>query len=506
MPDNPNVQKFSPQKKIKTTDHPNDNIKIWISLTLLLMIALAVVFLPTVSPRRAEEPPIEEEIPLQHSKLQPKTEISTTHEGQPIPQSEALEEEPIPSPAAAQDSLQETLKLLARLVNQGVKIWGDETLETSYPQALETLAKADQFLNDKLYAQAAKNYQETIDKLHQLEQSRPLRVQRAIQSGDAAFTQLDSKTAQQYYNIALSADSNNQEIQAKLQRAINLPEVLNIINRGKSLESNNELDQAKEMYLRALQLDNTFQPTNEHLQRVNDRINDRDYQSAMTAAISALSNMNFLQAKQELATAKKLRPNDPGSLDLEKQLIEAEKNNRLQDLRTQVQTLEESERWEEAVQIYMQILEIDPNIGYAQTGKYWAEKFVELNRIILKYIANPSDLQSPEHREYATKIYQMTVKNNSVGPKFRANSSRLKELLHAYEQPTPVLLQSDSLTDVTIYRIGPLGHFLEHRLELLPGQYKAVGSRSGFRDVNISFTVPASTEEYTITVFCKEKI
>ena len=62
------------------------------------------------------------------------------------------------------------------------------------------------------------------------------------------------------------------------------------------------------------------------------------------------------------------------------------------------------------------------------------------------------------------------------------------------------------MTDVRIYRVGRFGHFLKHRMMLRPGRYKAVGIRSGYRDVSISFTVPVAGEKMILTVYCKEKI
>jgi hypothetical protein len=57
-----------------------------------------------------------------------------------------------------------------------------------------------------------------------------------------------------------------------------------------------------------------------------------------------------------------------------------------------------------------------------------------------------------------------------------------------------------------IYRVGRLGHFLEHSLQLNPGRYKARGARSGYRDVIIEFSVPVDSTGMTISIVCKEII
>ena len=50
-------------------------------------------------------------------------------------------------------------------------------------------------------------------------------------------------------------------------------------------------------------------------------------------------------------------------------------------------------------------------------------------------------------------------------------------------------LTSDELTTVTLYRVGALGAFASHDVELRPGTYTAIGSRDGYRDVRQTFTV-----------------
>ena len=66
-------------------------------------------------------------------------------------------------------------------------------------------------------------------------------------------------------------------------------------------------------------------------------------------------------------------------------------------------------------------------------------------------------------------------------------------------------LRSDGATEVTVYKVARLGLFEERQLELRPGQYTAVGTRRGFRDVRVVFTV--SPDNVTpVFVACSETI
>ncbi|KGE04459.1 hypothetical protein HRUBRA_00924 [Pseudohaliea rubra DSM 19751] len=54
--------------------------------------------------------------------------------------------------------------------------------------------------------------------------------------------------------------------------------------------------------------------------------------------------------------------------------------------------------------------------------------------------------------------------------------------------------------------MAQLGSFEERTLELRPGQYTAVGTRPGYRDVRETFRVTPEDSPLTLTVACTEAI
>jgi hypothetical protein len=69
-----------------------------------------------------------------------------------------------------------------------------------------------------------------------------------------------------------------------------------------------------------------------------------------------------------------------------------------------------------------------------------------------------------------------------------------------------VVLKSDGQTRIVISRVARLGVLSERRLMLRPGRYVAVGSRSGYRDVRVTFLVPSNDTETVVEVRCVERI
>ena len=82
----------------------------------------------------------------------------------------------------------------------------------------------------------------------------------------------------------------------------------------------------------------------------------------------------------------------------------------------------------------------------------------------------------------------------------------MTSLIGAAEQPVRLALQSDSVTEVTIYRVGKLGAFERREMDLLPGKYTVVGTRAGFRDVRRDLTILPGQAPAPVVIRCEDPI
>ena len=92
------------------------------------------------------------------------------------------------------------------------------------------------------------------------------------------------------------------------------------------------------------------------------------------------------------------------------------------------------------------------------------------------------------------------------GRRLSGQVERLRQVLTVAATPAPVQLQSDGLTEVTIYHVGRLGSFDSRILQLRPGAYTAVGTRDGFRDVRREFVVAPEGLRDPLVLICTEPI
>ena len=82
----------------------------------------------------------------------------------------------------------------------------------------------------------------------------------------------------------------------------------------------------------------------------------------------------------------------------------------------------------------------------------------------------------------------------------------MQRVLKASQTPVEVVLTSDSNTYVTLFRVAKLGVFDKTAVSLKPGRYIVAGTRMGFRDVRIEFTVTGEEFDQPIAVSCNEAI
>ena len=107
-----------------------------------------------------------------------------------------------------------------------------------------------------------------------------------------------------------------------------------------------------------------------------------------------------------------------------------------------------------------------------------------LHEKIEGFIAEPDRLSAPATMRAATMLVVDITRMPEIGPRLSDQRDELSRLLKRAATPLTVQLVSDNLTDVSIYKVGKLGSFATHELNLRPGTYVAVGSRPGRRSSN----------------------
>jgi hypothetical protein len=168
--------------------------------------------------------------------------------------------------------------------------------------------------------------------------------------------------------------------------------------------------------------------------------------------------------------------------------------------------LEAAEDWAGAVRQYEALLLTDAALGSAKQGLARSQQRAALAAELDKAIANADVLNDESKWQSARGLANQAREAKPMGAKLAAQIAALERALTVAAVPVPVRFESDSQTDVVIYKVGRLGLFQTMTLDLRPGKYVAVGSRDGFRDTRRSFLVAPDGTTPPVVVRCEEPI
>jgi tetratricopeptide (TPR) repeat protein len=401
----------------------------------------------------------------------------------------------------AEEALETALNVKAVLEERAVLRWGGD----DYAAALASMSTADDQLTTGRYAEAADSYTEAARRMEVLAARAPDVFRRALEQGRSALVAGDSTAAAAAFGLAAAMVPDNPAAATGLQRAGVLDRVLDLLAAGVSAERRGDLARAEENYRGAVALDALYQPAQAALARVLERVSNDAFAQAMSEGLEALERRDYPAARAAFQTAESVEPGSPQVADALAQVEQAVKLETIFELREQASAAVAAEDWHAAVRHFTAVLELDPAIRFAQEGKARAASRAALSDSLEFHLDNPDRLSSDDVLRDASELLADASAIEPAGPRLSQQIQDLGALLQVSAIPVRVRLESDNLTRVTVYKVGALGTFEQHELELRPGKYTVVGSRKGYRDVRRQLVVEPG-EEVTLVVRCEEKI
>ncbi len=455
---------------------------------LLLVAAMVFFWLPTL----VSEPQIELAIPEQSaSRLPQGPKVSPWSDAQLQRQRKA-----------AQNVLALLLEEQFALEELGVQEWADE----EFSDAVGLATKGDELYRQQEFLSSMEHYQMGLDGLLAISAKVPQIFEHHLQRGLQALETGDPDAAITHLKLAQLINPISGEVDHALGRAVNLAPVMELLRQAHQAHAANDLDLAVNLLTEASALDPEHSQVQAELQQTRRDVARRDFNRAMTAGYDALDRREYDEAEQQFMGARRIMPS---SGETESAIAEA-RNGRT---RTQMDRLadkaaaaETSENWDQAVVDYQAILNIDETVVFARSGMIRSKTRADLDKRLQKIIDEPHRLQDQGVYNRAQQSWREAASLSSAGPRLKRQLEQVREQLALATMPIAVLLQSDELTEVTVYRVAKLGSFRRHQLELKPGTYTAVGVRSGYRDVRRKFTVAHGKTNPVIDISCTEPI
>ena len=499
------VQRHRPAKTATVATEPTSGITprtLGISLAVLLVILLGVVFLlPKTVTRDGPEPVVESDTSAEEETAG-QQETETGVEFNENIDDLSGRDQRVQDRGATEEVLGELLSKMDVLEGRAVQRWGG----LRFARAQAVYAEGDEAYLARDYATASEKYLEAIEIVEPLLDEVDEVFRKTFEDAKAALEAADAVEAVRLFELAAAISPSHREAQAGLVRARNLDTVLSLMDQGLAHEKQLELEAARTSFARAVELDPEWEPASTALERILATINQMEFDQRMTEGLIALAEGDYLGARAAFRMAQQLKPGSPEPADGLMQVDQGLRLDNIASLEQKAVGQEQQEQWADASATYESILEQDGNLAFAKEGLNRTRRMEVLHGTLEELIGDPDSLSRPSTMQSATTLLLDVTRMENIGPRLAGQRDELSRLLKRAATPLTVRLESDNVTDVSIYKVGKLGSFDKHELSLRPGTYVAVGVRPGYRDVRLEFRVAPEIDMQPVVVRCEEPI
>lgn len=389
-------------------------------------------------------------------------------------------------------------KLAARAADQ----WGGEEFKRSNDE----LAAGDKDYAAREYVTALEHFNAIEPLLSTLEKRAGEVLAAQLKSGATALQEGRSADAKSAFGLAVKIEPGNKVAEHGLKRANTLDEVLNLVAGAERMEKESNPVGAVDQFRKALALDAEAPRAADGIARIEAKFASDAFASTMARGYAALAKADYTGARSAFEAARRVRPSAPEIPTALKQIEQEQRTGVISEKLGVARDYEGQERWADALKEYRAVAELDSTVAAAQEGIARTTPRTALNEQLELYLTQPERLFSQPVRAAARDTLARAASIANPGSVLQKQMASLKDWIARADVPVSVALQSDNITQVTIYRVGQLGTFAERSLDLVPGSYTVVGTRPGYRDVRREINVRPGAAPEPVVIRCEDRI
>ena len=331
-------------------------------------------------------------------------------------------------------------------------------------------------------------------------------VTKALDEGRAALISGDAAAATAAFRRAAALEPGNTAAENGLRQSEVFAEVQALEKAALAHEGRHETEAATRAARRTLELDANSEIARGVIRRAALAAENASYRDLVTRGLAALEARQYRLALDVFSSAAEHRPEAPEVVDGLTRARAGLKQETISRHLALAADAEETENWALAVGEYRSVLVLEPALAVARDGEVRSSERLELTQKIEFHLANPDRLATTEVLDEAVDLVAEAQAVTPHGPRFSDLIDRLDRLVIQSSIPVPVILESDGLTEVVVFRVGEFGTFDRRTIELRPGTYTVVGRREGFRDVRLVVKVGPGQSPPTVKISCTEAI
>lgn len=402
---------------------------------------------------------------------------------------------------SAQDILARVLEKQQALEMMNIQQWAAE----QYQQALAAANEGDQLYREREFNAAIEHYEAAESLLSKLKAGREPHIAELLSQGLAALNQGQVEAARQAFEKIILIEADHPLALQGLQRCASLPEVFAASERGKALQLEGDLAGALAEYTQALSLDPLFEAAIAGRKEAQSLLDNEQFQTAINQGFQYLHSGDLSTARKRFTRALAIKPQSDAAQSALAQVDNEIAQRAIARLLNSAQTDESKEQWQAALDTYNKILSRDAAVTAATVGKIRSAARQQLDAKLETFIHQPLRLATPAVYREAQQSLRDAQQIAHAGQRLKQQINVLSQILVNAQKPHTVVLHSDNLTRVSLFKLGVFAPFSEKTLQLKPGKYIAEGIRPGYRDVRVEFTVlgPGTAP---VVVQCRETI
>ncbi|MAR32059.1 MAG: hypothetical protein CMK35_00150 [Porticoccaceae bacterium] len=401
----------------------------------------------------------------------------------------------------AQAVLSDVVNLIGDLDQIGAAEWATN----SYDNAKQLIEKGDKEYLGAKYQRSIETFMEALEALKEIDNRSEKTLKRALDEGFRYLEDLRVEDAAAEARLALMISRDAPRVQELYERSKLLPKLVQSISLAEKHVQSGNTAAAILSYEKALKIDSRHKPTQETLNILKQQKRENDFYAQMSIGFNALDENRFGEAQTAFRTAKDIDSSRAEAQQALEQLFDRQSQYRTDKALKTADQLEKMEEWQKAVDVYDKLIAEDVSLVEPKIRRLTASLRAQIDRQIEEILKDPLKLSSPTLFRQTQKLLE-DIKGVDGGQKLKTQVEQLESALYDSQVPVEVRFGSDGLTNVTLYRIGEFGTFTSKNLGLRPGRYQVAGSRTGFRDVQIEFTVKPNSSNMSIEVRCTDPI
>ena len=381
--------------------------------------------------------------------------------------------------------------------------------QEAYDDAFDAASAGKQFLTEGSFTASKTKLTEATDKLQALADSISNYIRENAALGHRYIAQGQGAKAIEAFTNLLSIDPQNENAILQIERAKTADDVFNLVKKGEVQERSEAFEEALVAYQQAFQKDQKSAKAQNGVSRVRRKIENRDFSKYLTIAQNAEQSYRFDEAIENFQLALAIFPDRK---ELADSIVKARTDKRQSDITTLVTrayALESENRdWEGARLIYQQLNDMEPNLQEAKDGLLRTGKVIRSILRYEKYLEIAAIEAKRLQYQLARQSWDQAMRSKPDYLELTDEAKRLQQHLITQSRPVQVLFISDMATWVSVQ--GPTAKkptkLKESTMNLLPGDYRIIGRKKGYEDIQYRLQVRGGVAQSPLTVICDEKL